>query len=269
MKVFKRISNPGRYNDGDISGLTRFGVLAIIGAVIGLIVLVRLATGIRAIGVGQVGVVTSYGTVKGEVSSGLHFIWPWETVTGMSVQTVKDNVQAGAATQDLQQLDANVNLNYHLNPSYVDMVYRKVGPSYDATIVQPALQEAVKANTAKFNADQEITNRATVEADIQADLVKKLQPWGISVDTLSILDFGFSSQYSAAIENKQVEQQNVAAAQYKLQQAQLNAQANQAQDASLSQQILEQQAIAKWDGKMPQVINGNSSSILGINLQGQ
>lgn len=245
---------------------TKGWVLLGIGILIALIVLVRLATGIRSVGVGQVGVITSYGTVKGEVGSGLHFVWPWETITGMSVQTVKDNVQAGAATQDLQQLDANVNLNYHLNPSYVDTVYRKVGPSYDATIVQPALQEAVKANTAKFNADQEIVNRATVEADIQADLVKKLQPWGISVDSLSILDFGFSAQYDNAIEEKQVAQQQVQTAQYKLQQSQLTAQANQVQDSSLSQQILEQQAIAKWDGKMPQSV-GSSSTIFGIPLQ--
>jgi regulator of protease activity HflC (stomatin/prohibitin superfamily) len=245
-------------------GTVIFAVLC----VVGVLVLLRFAMGIRSVSVGQVGVITSYGTVKGEVQSGLHFIWPWETVTGMNVRTVKDNVQAAAATKDLQQLDANVNLNYHLNPSYVDMVYRKVGTSYDVTIVQPALQEAVKANTAKFNADEEITNRATVESNIQTDLTKKLQPWGINVDSLSILDFGFSPQYSAAIENKQVEQQNVAAAQYKLQQAQLNAQANQAQDSSLSQQILEQQAISKWDGRMPQVVSG-TNQIFGINLQGQ
>lgn len=243
-------------------------VLVAIGIVIGLIVVIRLLTCIRTVGVGQVGVVTSYGTVKGEVQSGLHFIPPWETVTGMSIRTVKDNVQAGAATQDLQQLDANVNLNYHLTPAYVDTVYRKVGPNYDSTIVQPALQEAVKANTAKFNADQEITNRSTVEADIQADLVRKLEPWGISVDSLSILDFGFSSQYSAAIENKQVEQQNVQTAQYKLQQANLTAQANQVQDAALSSQILEQQAIAKWDGHMPNAVSGGTGTIFGINIQG-
>lgn len=89
------------------------------------------------VGVGQVGVETQYGRVVGELQSGFHFKSPLVRVDSLTIQTQKDNVQAGAATKDLQQLDANVNFNYHLNPSYVDMIFRKVGTNYDSTIIQP------------------------------------------------------------------------------------------------------------------------------------
>ena len=132
---------------------------------------------------------------------------------------------------------------------------------------EPAIQEAVKANTAQFNADQEIDQRPVVEAAIFKDLQSKLAPWGITADSVSILDFGFSQQYNDSIEKKVVAQQQAQQAQYDLQTAQLKAQANQVQTAALTDAILEQQAISKWDGHMPQVVSGGTGNIFGINLQ--
>ncbi len=89
---------------------------------------------------------------------------------------------AGAATKDLQQLDTNVNFNYHISsPTAAVKIFKQVqGSDYDGVIVQPYIQEAVKANTALYNADEEITNRPQVEAAIFKDLQYKLAPWGIT-----------------------------------------------------------------------------------------
>lgn len=260
MSIFKRES------DGTIEGITKTGVLVIITSVIGLIVLVRLATGIRTVSVGQVGIVTSYGTVKSEVPSGLHYIWPWETVTGMNVQNQKVQVDASSATKDLQTVETTVALNFNLTPKTANDIYKTVGVQYESVVIDPILQETVRATTSEYNATDLIDQRPQVEAQTLAALTKALSDKGITVDNFSIVNLQFSAQYSAAIENKQVEAQNVAAAQYKLQQAQLNAQANQVQDAALTPNILEQQAIAKWDGKMPQSV-GSSSTVFGIPLQ--
>jgi regulator of protease activity HflC (stomatin/prohibitin superfamily) len=242
-------------------------VLVAISSIIMLIVVVRLLTCIRSVAVGQVGIISSYGNVKGEVSSGLHFIPPWETVTGMSVQNQKVQVDATAATQDLQTVTATVALNFNLTPKTANDIYKNVGTQYDSVVIDPILQETVKAVTSQYNATDLIDQRSKVEAQTLSDLTKALTNRGVTVDNFSIVNFSFSPQYTAAIENKQVEAQNVAAAQYKLQQSQLNAQANAVQDAALTPAILEQQAIAKWNGAMPNSVG--SGTIFGINLQGK
>ncbi len=227
---------------------------------IGFFVFIWLLFSVTAtVGTGQVGVVTRYGRVVGELQSGFHFKSPLTSVDSMSIQTQKDNVDAAASTKDLQQLDTNVNFNFHLLPSAVQTIFRTVGTGYDGTVIGPAIQEAVKANTAKYNADQEIENRPIVEQAITDELRSKLAPWGIVVDAFSIQNFGFSSQFNDAIEKKQVAQQQAQQAQYDLQTANLRAQANQAQQASLTDAILEQQAIQKWNGIMPTTVTAGAT----------
>ena len=220
----------------------------------------------RVVGVGQVGIVTRFGQVIGTQGPGIliHAPWPIEGLTKINVQTQKDNVQAGAATKDLQQLDTNVNFDYHINPAAVTKIFKQVqGADYDSIIVQPAIQEAVKANTAQYNADEEITNRPQVESAIFKDLQDKLASWGIIADSFSVLDFGFSSQYNAAIESKVVASQQAQQAQYDLQTAQLKAQ-QQVQAATLTPEYLELQMIQKWDGKTPLYVGNGANNIFGL-----
>lgn len=248
------------YNEATIN--PRKIILVGIAALIGLVLVIRLLTCIRSIGVGQVGIITSYGNVKGEVSSGLHFVPPWETVTGMSIQNQKVEVTASAATKDLQTVTTDVALNFNLTPKTANDIYKNVGVQYESVVIDPILQETVKAITAQYNATDLIDQRAQVESQTLTAISKALDDKGVTVDNFSIVDFQFSPQYSAAIENKQVEAQNVAAAQYKLQQANLNAQANQVQDAALTPAILQQQAIAKWNGVLPTTLATNGSGTI-------
>jgi regulator of protease activity HflC (stomatin/prohibitin superfamily) len=228
-----------------------------------------LISSVRTVSVGQVGIVTRFGRVVGEDQSGLHFIapWPFEGMTGMNVQVQKSQVDASAATLDLQTVSSTIAVNYHLTDATANQVYREVGTNYVSTIVDPIVMETFKAVTAQYNATDLIQERAKVQAESLANLQTAFQARGITVDNLNIVNFQFSPQYTAAVENKTVESQNVQAAQYKLQQAQLNAQANQVQDAALTPQILEQQAIQAWanGAKMPTTLYlGSSSSVFGI-----
>jgi regulator of protease activity HflC (stomatin/prohibitin superfamily) len=227
----------------------------------------------RTIGVGQVGIVTRFGRVVGEDQSGFHLIapWPFEGMTGMNVQIQKSQVDASAATLDLQEVDSTIAVNYNLTPQTANQVYREVGPNYVATVVDPIVQETFKAVTAQYNATDLIQERAKVQAQSLAALTTAFNERGITVDNLNIVDFQFSSQYSSAIEAKQVAAQNVLTQQYKLQAAQIQAQANQAQTAALTPAILEQQAIAKWSGTLPTTLvigdSAASGAITNIPLQ--
>lgn len=237
---------------------------------IGIVVvaLLFLVLCVRTVGVGQVGIITRFGSVKRQENSGitLKLPYPIEHLTKMNVQIQKSQVGASAATQDLQEVSTTVALNYNLTPRTANQVYREVGTDYVPTIIDPIVQETFKAVTAQYNATDLVTERAKVQQETFKELTVAFKDRGITIDNLNIVNFDFSKQYSSAIEDKQVQAQNVQAAQYKLQQAQLNAQANQVQDSALTPQILEQQAISKWNGKMPQSV-GSSSTIFGIPLQ--
>lgn len=220
-----------------------------------------LLTSIRVVGVGREGIVTRFGQVVGDKQSGLVLVAPWgiEHLVSMNVQNQKVQVDATAATQDLQTVTTTVALNFNLTPSTADQIYRQVGVNYESVVIDPILQETVKSITSQYNATDLIDQRPKVEAQTLTQLNKALADKGVTVDNFSIVNFSFSTAFSNAIENKQVEAQNVQAAQYKLQQANLNAQANQVQDAALTPQILEQQAINKWNGKMPNAVSGGST----------
>lgn len=244
------------------------------GRIIGLVVLVivvliLMATCIRTVGTGQVGIETRFGKVTGEVPSGLHFILPWEGITRMNVQNQKVQIDATAATQDLQQVTTTVALNYNLTPSTAFDIYKNIGVDYQGKVIDPIMNEDVKAVTSQYNAADLVQQRPAVEAKILTQLQSDLTAKGFTVDNFSVVNFAYSDQFATAIENKQVEAQNVQAAQYKLQQAQLNAQANQVQDAALTPQILEQQAISKWDGKLPANTVAGGSTLFSIPVSGQ
>jgi regulator of protease activity HflC (stomatin/prohibitin superfamily) len=227
----------------------------------GLIILLILVFGSFAtVNSGYVGVVTTFGKVTSEMQPGVHLKWPIvQSVTAMNVQVQKDQTDETAATNDLQDVTTTVALNYHLNHAQVDNIFVNLTAQYQDNFISPIVSEAVKSATAKYTAEQLLTERPAVTTAIENDLVAKLQPHGIVVDQFSVVNFAFSQQFTSAIEAKQAAQQQAEQAQFTLQKAQLDAQANQVQDAALTPAILEQQAISKWDGKMPTTVSGSAS----------
>jgi len=240
--------------------------LWIAGAVGAVVLMTLLFDSFTTIQSGYVGVVQTLGKVSGEFQPGFHWKLPLlQAVTPMNVQVQKDQTAETAATNDLQDVTSTVALNYHLDHSQVDNVFVNLSPEYADRIISPALSEAVKNVTAKYTAAELLTRRPEVTDGIEKIMINKLQPRGILVDQFSIVDFKFSDQFTQAIEGKQAAQQDAEKAQFTLQQAQLNAQANQAQQAALTDQILEQQAIAKWDGHLPQFVGQGSIFNIPLN----
>lgn len=255
---------------GGNSALTNIvaAVVVLAGLLAALFLLSGLFTSFHSVGVGQVGIVTAFGKVVDERQSGLTVTWPWpfESVTTMNVQTQKEQEQEDAATKDLQDASTTVALNYHVDPQQVMNLYRRVGADYQNTVILPVLQETLKSTTANYNATDLIDQRPAVVAAMNKQIELGLQPWGIVVDNISIVNFSFSDQFSKAIENKAAAAQSVQTAQYNLQAAQLQAQAQETQKSSLSAQYLQLQAIQKWDGKLPAYLG--SGTVFNIPLQG-
>lgn len=257
----------------------------LVGWCIGLIVLIALVLLLDpfvSVGAGERAVVTHFGAVTGELGPGLHTITPIVTaVTIINVQTQKESTKASSASADLQTVDTDLAVNYNVDPTKVTDLFTRVGVGYQSTIIDPAVQEVVKAVTANYTAEQLITERAQVTQDIQTELAQKLELYDILVTNVNVTDFNFSDQFNQAIESKVTAQQNALAADNKVQQTEAEASSTiiaaeaQAEAIKIQAQAInseggadyvELQAIKAWDGHYPSTYLGSSSALPIINI---
>lgn len=233
----------------------------IIAMVLVAVVIVGVISATKTVGTGKIGVVTQYGKVTGrELGEGLSFIAPYgiNTATVYDIKVLREDAVTAAATKDLQDVNAEVVLNYHLNRGEVSKIHQTVGEFYKDKLIVPALGETFKGASSKYNASELITERAALKKDVYEQLKTRLTRYGIIVDDVSITNFRFSTSFSKAIEDKQVAQQNAERAKFNLDAAQTDAQAQAAQAQTLSDNYLRKLAIDKWDGKMPQTVAGEN-----------
>ncbi|MEO7905174.1 MAG: prohibitin family protein [Candidatus Saccharimonadales bacterium] len=239
----------------------------VIGVVVLLIVIAAL-TSIRVIGTGKVGVVTQFGKVTGrELDEGIHMVAPMgiNKVSVYDIKVQKESVSSTAASKDLQDVSSELVLNYSLGRGSVSRVHQTIGVTYVDRIITPAINEVFKAASAEYTAAELITQRSLLKTKVQKTLSERLQSYGIKINELSIVDFKFSDNFSKAIEEKQVAQQNAERAKFNLEAARTDALAQKAQSETLTDKYLEKQAIEKWDGKMPMYLGGGA--VFNIPLQ--
>lgn len=241
--------------------------------IIVLLLLMLLLPGIglwSIVRAGHVGVVTRFGAVNRVMQPGIAFKIPViENVTQMETRTQKEQVEAAAASKDLQQVDAKIALNYHLDGRRAVDVYQNVGTEYKERVIDPAMQEAFKAATAKYSADELISQRELVASEVKQSLTNKLTPYHIAVEQFSVVNFDFSREFNAAIEAKARAVQQAQQAENDLRRieveakqtitrAQADAESIRIQGTALQQNpsLVNLKAVEKWDGKLPQYFGG-------------
>lgn len=251
----------------------------------GLILLILLFGTYFTIPAGYCGVLTTFGAASQNVlAPGLHFKLPViQDAVRMNVQVQKNQLTEHAASLDLQDVETTVATNWNINDGDVSWIYQKIGmePVLNDRIIQPVVSNAVKSVVAHYNAEELVTKRDQVRLQIEDLIRKNLKPYHVNVDVdgVSITDFQFSSDYSNAIEQKQVAQQRAQQAEYELQQAKVEAERQIAQaqgqaeaqkllQQTLTPQLIQQQAIQKWDGRLPTVVGGNGVLPMIGNISG-
>jgi regulator of protease activity HflC (stomatin/prohibitin superfamily) len=254
----------------------------IAGAVVALLVVAAFVQSYVVVDAGYVGVVTQFGAVTGMVyDPGFHLKLPFvQEVEVFDVRTQKEQVDATAASKDLQAVKSVIALNYHLDAAQASTVYQTIGTLYKERVVDPAIQEAFKSATAQFTAEELITKRTEVKALAQNTLAEQLKRSHVIVDDLNIVNFDFSEEYNKAIEAKQVASQQVLKAKQDLERARVEAEqavveakgradsqlveaeaaakAQQLQQQSLTELYIQNKAVDKWDGKLPQYNGGGA-----------
>lgn len=226
------------------------------------------------------GVKKEFGEVQEKVyEPGLHFRMPIkDKFVMMNVRTQKTETVADAASKDLQETSTKVALNYHLIPESASYVYRDIGTNYEEQVIAPAIQEAVKAATAKFNAEELITLRPKVKVEIDQYLRTILEGRGIVVEQVYITNFAFSDEFSKAIEAKVTAEQKALEAQNDLKRIEIEADQKYTKaegDAraieviqkqlAVSPEYIQYMTIEKWDGILPKV-TGNAVPLIDVEV---
>ena len=266
-----------------------------------VLLIILLCASITSVPVGSTGVVIRFGSTTGQtMTDGWHFKVPFiESVVDISNKVMKTDVAADSISRDLQAITSNISINYHLAAENSADIYRRVGLTYEDTLLQPAIQEAVKAVMAKYSAEELITNRSVVSSEISEEIRTKIGVYGIIIDEFNLTNFSFSDEFDAAIEAKQIaEQDKIKAATEKEKKtieaeaaaaektiaaeaeaeaiktkaeaeaeaiktkADAQADANKKIRDSLSEEVLENKKLETWDGVLPKVSTGSGASII-------
>lgn len=247
--------------------------------VLGIILISLFFGSFKIVSAGERGVKLTLGQVSDEVlTEGLNFKLPFfQKIQIMDVKIQKEEVDATAASKDLQNVTAKIALNYHLEADRVNRLWQSIGSDYKIRVIDPAIQEAVKAVTARYTAEELITKRPQVKDDAKIALTERLAKEFIVVDELSIVNFDFSGSFNQAIEAKVTAEQNALAAKNKLEQVKYEAEQRiseargEAEAIRIQAQAITSQGgkdyvslkwIEKWNGQLPSVSTGNNSGFL-------
>jgi len=209
-------------------GVPKRMVRVVIPVIIGIIVLVVvLSASIKIVEAGNRGVLLQFGAVDTTQSlpEGIHFVTPFrDNVIPMEVRTQITIGNAASASKDLQDVTTEVALNHHVSPNSAQIVYQQLGFEYSNRVINPAIQESVKQVTARFNAEELITQREIVKQQIEEQITNRLAIYNIVVETISITEFNFSEQFTRAVEAKVEAEQRALQAQNDLRRIEIEAQ---------------------------------------------
>jgi regulator of protease activity HflC (stomatin/prohibitin superfamily) len=173
---------------------------------------------------GHAGVMVRFQKTTGVIfENGLHWKNIIDTPVNMSIKTQLFEDEATAASKDLQDVSTKIAINYKLDFKEAAVVYQTIGRDYITVIANPVVQETVKEVTSRYNAEDMILRRAEVKADITKALVARLAERGIITESVNIINFDFSEEFTKAIEAKVVAVQKVLEAENKLRQIEVEA----------------------------------------------
>jgi prohibitin 1 len=253
-------------------------LFVMLGTIAGAFIIVMMLAPFVIIGPGERGVIINLGKVNMEkiLFEGFHWRLPVVTaVRKMTVQIQKSEMDANAATKDLQTVRAKVAINWKLDPAKVNIIYQTIGNEEDVLgdIMHPAVNEVLKAACAKKTAESILVERESLKKEVDENFKVRVEKYGIIVVDINLVNFDFSPEFNRSIEEKQIAEQNAkkaiyvakqaeAEAQAKINQARGDAEAQRLQRATLSNVMIKKLWIDKWDGKLPKVMTGANSNFM-------
>lgn len=257
-------------------------VLRYVGLGILSIFLISLLWGsVYTVSPGYRGVMKVLNKVQEEsLPSGWGFKCPFiADVVEMNIQTQVYTDSMDAYTNDMQNVQIKYTINYELQPQAVAQLYENVGLSYREILLPARFYNITKSEFGDWKAQQLISDRPKVCANIQEEFRKTLQKECNYFQNVvvQITDLQFSKDFDKTNENKEIERQMALTAENKTKRveeearqkviaAEADAKAMQIRAEALAQNknLTEYEAVQKWDGKLPTYMMGNSVPFINM-----
>jgi regulator of protease activity HflC (stomatin/prohibitin superfamily) len=230
---------------------------------------------------GSRGVVLWWGSVENRImGEGLNFKVPIaETVIKVDVRVQPHPFkEIDASSKEYQIVKMTGMMNFHIDPSFVNELYQKVGLDFAQKVIDPAFNDFVKEVVPTYPIGEILPKREEIRHTAMKKLGDNLSRYHIIVDDIYFADIRFSPEYERAIEAKQVAQQQVETQKQILAQrgieaqqkvatakgesesillvAQGQAKANEILSGSITPILVSYKSIEKWNGVLPQVSGG-------------
>jgi len=199
----------------NVGGLSR--------VVLSVVILVLLffmgACSITKVDTGNVGVLTKFGRVTGDVlPEGIHLIDPLKSSNQLSVRTQEQKETASVPSSEGLIMTLEASLLFHLDKDKAADVYQRLGADYQIKIVEPTLRSSIREATSSHGANALYTGeREQVAKEIESNLASQLASRGIVVEKVLLRDIQLPEALKRSIELKQSAEQESLAMQFKLQ----------------------------------------------------
>jgi regulator of protease activity HflC (stomatin/prohibitin superfamily) len=265
---------------------------------VGVLVLIGIIGSVVTVDAGYRGVKMRFGKVVGEaLDPGLHFKIPMiENVRPVEVREQKLKLETSASSKDLQTVKSHIVVNFHPVSDQVSQLYNNIGLEYKERVLDPAVEETVKAITAQYTAEELISQRTDVRRGMEEMLSERVKINQIQITKFNIVNFEFSSSFNDAIEAKQTAEQAALQAENELRRievearqevetargraeslkleaeaqaeairmtAKAEAEAQEMLAKVINNDVVKLRAIEKWDGVMPRV-TGEVVPFIGV-----
>ena len=261
--------NNSSSNQNQVSPVTIIAIAAVILFVVGVY------NSIAIVQPGTVGIAIRLGAAQEPaLGEGIHLIVPFITqVQHLNIRIRRAEVETEAASNDMQVVNAAIVVNYRVDREHAVELFRTLGMHFPETVLEPAIQEAFKADAAKYTAEELITKRAAVSEGIEESIRSRFEQFNVLVEAVNITRFEFSAEFTQAIEDKVIADQAVFRAENELRRviveaeqaeakakgeaaailakAQAEAEALELKKPLAQMELIWLTAVERWDGVLP------------------
>ncbi|KAL1903212.1 Prohibitin-1, subunit of the prohibitin complex (Phb1p-Phb2p) [Sporothrix stenoceras] len=161
------------------------------------------------------------------VSEGTHFLVPWlQRSIIFDVRTKPRNIATTTGSKDMQMVSLTLRVLHRPEVQALPKIYQNLGHDYDERVLPSIGNEVLKSIVAQFDAAELITQREAVSQRIRADLTKRAHEFNIALEDVSITHMTFGKEFTKAVEQKQIAQQDAERARFIVERAEQERQAN-------------------------------------------
>ncbi len=250
-----------------------------------ILILLSIALGLSGCGAeiidtGNRGVKTNFGKIEGgPLPEGIYFYNPLTSdIVELNVKTQSYGGETSVYTKDVQQAKLTFVVNYNADPSKVHLLFQEVGKEWQEVILPQVINGSLKNVIGKWEAVDLVSNRDKATLAVEESLRKALYPRGVIITKFEITNLDYADAFENAVEAKVVAIQRATEAENKTKQieeeakqkvisAQAEAESMRIRAEALSQNknLVEYEAVQKWDGKLPNYMLGDSTPFISLN----